>query len=178
MQELRRDFHTKEMGEWKIRFDVLEEAVLFKKMLCGSSTKKRSSIGKRRKKEGSKNKKRRLLNMRAAKSTGSSRRRKCEKQLSRKFSFSLSVMPHKATFKRRELGPTYCFGEKEMPCVWRIIPAEKGKDGSLRRGFVLERVWSDKRDKEMVPGLRINRIRALGNAQIPAVARLAWERLG
>jgi hypothetical protein len=96
---------------------------------------------------------------------------KCLQQQRRKHSDIVCEMSRKGTSQKKKAKT------KNMSYMQKIISAKKGQGCSLQRQKVLEEDGPYIGRTTMGLSFRVDRLKALGNGQVPAVVRKAWEIL-
>ena len=103
--------------------------------------------------------------------------RKLSKQQSEKHSDCLSEVPHQDPCPLRELGEGSSPG-CGVQCLWFSFSAKKKqKVYALWKSGMLEGKWQKVSRVAVGVKDRINRLKAIGNGQVPAVAAAAWRIL-
>jgi hypothetical protein len=80
-------------------------------------------------------------------------------------------MPHRDPRSDGQLG-AWLEEDEELRCLWKAFYSASQQEAQDVQQRVLERAGAIERRKKMVSKHRVNRLRALGNAVVPACAEV------
>lgn len=167
-----------EMGQWEIRLNIQEQAFLLNRMQ--SSIKACHAIpgkGSRQEARTKDVQAKALREMRDGSITASPQGWESFQQFSEQYRVLVCQLPCCGTHSRWKLGEEESSCAKELPHLWSVIPAEEGS-GQALQGEVLLRRNGEKISRTSVGlSFRTDRIKALGNGQVPRVAATAFNIL-
>lgn len=101
----------------------------------------------------------------------------CDEQRSGQCESALSKVPHEGSHDDRELGAR---GSEDcgLPCLWEEFQTEENEAGeAVWKCGVCQRTRPKVGRVAMGITSRVDRLKAIGNGQVPAVVRLAWNTL-
>jgi hypothetical protein len=166
-----------EVEKWEIRFNISQAEILLDRLLQKISSNKRSPNRQRREKAGTKNTMRPMPEVWGKKGTNAPHGWESSEQLYTKLNSALSKMPCREACSELHMGSTKKIKKEAMPCLWGMVPAEETEGYTLQKevmsikmGAQISRIAMETKD-------RVNRLKAIGNGQVPLVAATAWQVL-
>ncbi len=105
------------------------------------------------------------------------------KQQSRQYTDTLPKLPYKNTYEKENLGKTKNTKTKSMSYMQKQISANKANNKIMRETNLQARMGKNKCNEALVPRItkktknRIDRLRGIGNGQVPAVVAAVWRLL-
>gem|GEM_PF-1521004 len=106
-----------------------------------------------------------------------------KRQSQRECGGSMSDTPYVRTYESEDMGQGQNTQRQSMSSLQRDISPTESKAGSMRKNPMSKRMEQTSGTQALVPRIatgipyRVDRLKALGNGQVPAVVRAAWEWL-
>jgi hypothetical protein len=168
-----------EMGQWEIRLNIREQEILLKKMQsafsAGDAIPGKGSRSKARTKDVQT---KALREMRDGEITEASQGWESVQQFREQYRVLVCQLPCCGTHSRGELGEEESSCTQEVSHLWSVIPAEEGSGQALQGEVLLRRNGKEISRTSMGLKFRSDRLKAVGNGQVPRCAAAAWHILG